>query len=65
MTTWSGTSGGIFSYGPSSVHSGGVVQHLAVDGSVHSVTTDVDPSVYMHIISRAGREPDALPDTVN
>jgi prepilin-type N-terminal cleavage/methylation domain-containing protein len=66
MTSWSGgATTGFFSYGPSSVHSGGVVQHLAVDGSVHPVTTDVDPSVYAHIITRAGREPDALPDTVN
>ena len=53
------------SWGPSSNHSGGVVVHGAIDGSVHNITTDVDPTVYMHIITRAGREPDALPDTVN
>ncbi|HEX4143923.1 MAG TPA: DUF1559 domain-containing protein [Pirellulales bacterium] len=52
------------SWGPSSNHSGGVVVHGAVDGSVHNITSDVDPSVYMHIITRSGREPDALPDTL-
>jgi prepilin-type N-terminal cleavage/methylation domain-containing protein len=63
MVNWS--SQYVISWGPSSNHSGGVVQHAAVDGSVHSITTDVDPTVYMHIITKAGREPDALPDTVN
>jgi hypothetical protein len=55
----------IIAWGPSSNHSGGVVVHGAVDGSVHNVTPDVDPTVYMHIITRAGREPDALPDTAS
>jgi hypothetical protein len=53
------------SWGPSSNHSGGVVVHGAVDGSVHNITPDCDPTVYMHIITINGREPDALPDTVN
>ena len=43
----------------------GVVVHGAVDGSVHNMAPDTDPTVYMHIITRNGREPDALPDTVN
>lgn len=55
----------IISWGPSSNHSGGVVVHGAVDGSVHNLTPDTDPTVYMHIITRAGREPDALPDTAS
>jgi hypothetical protein len=50
------------SWGPSSNHSGGVVVHAAVDGSVHNITPDIDPTVYMHIITIAGGEPDALPD---
>jgi hypothetical protein len=53
----------IISWGPSSGHSGGVVIHAAVDGSIHSINSDIDPSVYMHIITRAGREPDSFPDT--
>jgi len=55
----------VISWGPSSNHEGGVVNHAAVDGSVHAITEDVDPTLYMHIITRAGREPDALPDTLN
>jgi prepilin-type N-terminal cleavage/methylation domain-containing protein len=64
MTGWSTPASSGISWGPSSNHSGGVVVHLAVDGSVHDVTTDCDPTVYMHIITRAGREPDPLPDTL-
>jgi prepilin-type N-terminal cleavage/methylation domain-containing protein len=60
------TGGGqIISWGPSSGHSGGVVIHAAVDGSIHSINSDIDPSVYMHVITRAGGEPDAFPDTSN
>ena len=62
-TNWS--SGVVISYGPSSNHSGGVVLHGAADASVHNITTDVDPGIYMHIMTRAGREPDAFPDTLN
>jgi hypothetical protein len=51
------------SWGPSSSHSGGVVIHAAVDGSIHSITTDVDATVYMHVITRAGGEPDSFPDS--
>jgi type II secretory pathway pseudopilin PulG len=47
----------VISWGPSSNHSGGVVVHGAVDGAVHNITPDVDPTVYMHIITRAGGEP--------
>jgi type II secretory pathway pseudopilin PulG len=54
----------VISWGPSSGHQGGVVMHVAVDGSVHPVTPDIDATLYMHIITRAGREPDALPDTL-
>ncbi len=64
ITGWSLPTSLAISWGPSSNHSGGLVVHGAVDGSVHGITTDVDPTVYCHIITRAGREPDALPDTV-
>jgi len=50
------------SWGPSSNHSGGVVVHAAVDGSVHNITPDVDPTLYMHLITIAGGEQDPLPD---
>jgi len=54
VTTWQ--------WGPSSDHSGGVVIHLACDASVHSITEDVDPTLYMQLITRAGGEPVTLPD---
>ncbi len=53
---------GMIAWGPSSDHSGGVVLHLACDGSVHAITTDVDPSLYVQLVTRAGREPVTLPD---
>jgi Protein of unknown function (DUF1559) len=61
ITTWNVAN--VLSWGPSSNHSGGVVVHGAVDGSVHNITSDCDANVYMHIITINGREPDALPDT--
>jgi hypothetical protein len=39
------------------------VVHVAVDASAHVIAPDIDPSLYMHLITRAGREPDAFPDT--
>ena len=39
--------------------------HLAGDASVHAIAPDIDPTLYMHLITRAGREPDALPDAAN
>jgi hypothetical protein len=47
----------VISWGPSSNHAGGIVVHGAVDGSVHLIASDVDPTLYMHSITRAGREP--------
>jgi hypothetical protein len=52
----------VISWGPSSNHNGGVVVHAAVDGSVHAITPDVDPTIYMEIITRDGHEPERLPD---
>ncbi|HEX4146524.1 MAG TPA: DUF1559 domain-containing protein [Pirellulales bacterium] len=52
----------VISWGPSSNHSGGVVVHGAVDGSVHVIRPDIDPTVYMHLITIAGGEADLLPD---
>jgi prepilin-type N-terminal cleavage/methylation domain-containing protein len=63
ITKWS--TANPISWGPSSNHSGGVVVHGAVDGSVHNITPDCDPTVYIHIITINGHEPDALPDTTS
>ena len=50
----------LISWGPSSNHAGGLVVHLAVDGSAHNITTDCDPSVYIQLITRSGREPEVM-----
>ena len=47
----------VISWGPSSNHPGGVVNHLAADGAIHAITDDIDPTLYMHLVTRAGREP--------
>ncbi len=52
---FSGQSGSI-AYGPSSDHAGGVVMHMTVDGSVHAITTDIDPTLYVRLVTRAGHE---------
>lgn len=52
----------VFSWGPSSNQPGGVVIHLVVNGSVQPIASDIDPTLYMHLITRAGREPDATPN---
>ena len=51
--------------GRAASHAGGIVNHAAVDGAVHPITPDIDPTLYMHLVTRAGREPDAIPDNVN
>ncbi len=43
-------------HGPSSPHPG-VVNHLLGDGSVKSVSEGTDAVIYMHLITRNGREP--------
>jgi hypothetical protein len=47
----------VISWGPSSHHSG-VVVHALVDGSVRPIATDIDPTLYMHLITIAGEEAD-------
>lgn len=53
-TTWG--------WGPSSYHSGGVIIHLVGDGSVRTITEDVDATLYTQLVTRAGREPVNLPE---
>lgn len=45
-----------YRFGPSSAHPG-VVNHLFADGSVHRIGRDVEASLYMFLITRAGGEP--------
>jgi prepilin-type N-terminal cleavage/methylation domain-containing protein len=47
-------------FGPSSSHPM-VANHLFVDGSVRSLTKDIDVSIYMFLITRRGGDPYALP----
>jgi hypothetical protein len=47
-------------YGPSSEHPG-VVQHLVADGAVKTISQEIDPTLYMRLITRAGKESDAIP----
>lgn len=43
-------------WGPSSNHSGRVVIHGIGDGSVRSLVEDIDPTLYLQLITRAGGE---------
>ncbi len=47
---------GIWVHGPSSPHPG-MVNHLLGDGSVRSVSEGLNGALYMHLITRNGREP--------
>ena len=49
-------------WGPSSDHSGGVVIHGIADGSVRTLTEDVDATLYVKLVTRDGREPENLPE---
>ncbi len=44
-------------HGASSDHSGGIVLHVFGDGHVGQITTDIDPTLYVSIYSRASNEP--------
>jgi type II secretory pathway pseudopilin PulG len=48
------------SLGPSSEHPGDVVMHAYGDGAVRPIGIDVDPTVYLALITRAGNDP--IPD---
>lgn len=43
-------------WGPSSQHNG-IVNHSFVDGSVHGISTEVDPAVYFFATTRDGGDP--------
>ncbi len=49
-------------WGPSSDHSGGVVLHCWADSHVSGLNEDIDAALYVHLVTRAGREPAADPN---
>ena len=44
-------------WGPSSAHSGGVVLHGFADGHAKAINEQVDPNLYLRLITRKGNEP--------
>ncbi|MGD9723080.1 MAG: DUF1559 domain-containing protein [Pirellulales bacterium] len=48
-------------WGPSSDHTGGVVLHAWGDAHVSGLNQDLDPTVYIRLVTRAGREPEGDP----
>jgi prepilin-type N-terminal cleavage/methylation domain-containing protein len=54
-------SGTPIEWGPSSDHSGGIVMHAWGDAHVSGLTDQTDPVLYMHLVTRAGREPASPP----
>ena len=44
-------------WGPSSDHGGGVILHGFLDAHAQAISSDVDPTVYMQFVTRAGGEP--------
>ncbi len=55
-TAWSAYTDGM-GHGPSSDHSGGIVLHAFADGHVGQITTEIDPTLFMSLYSRASGEP--------
>lgn len=51
---------GLRSWGPSSYHSGGIVNHVCGDGHVASVNDSVDPYIYIWFYTRNGGEPTSV-----
>lgn len=56
MSTPSAAAGGPIKYGPSSHHDG-VVNHGFADGSVHSISKQIDAALYFFIITRNNADP--------
>ncbi len=53
---------GPWSWGPSSQHNGDVIITLYGDGAVHNITADIDPTLYVQLVTRAGGEPAIPPE---
>ncbi|HTU26361.1 MAG TPA: DUF1559 domain-containing protein [Pirellulales bacterium] len=54
----------VISWGPSSRHPGGVVMHVAVDGSAHPISDQIDPTLYVRLVTRAGGEAVEIADAM-
>lgn len=69
MSNWiNGTAGtpgatNLWSWGPSSAHSGGIVVHLMGDGSVQFIPDSMDPQTYIYLTTRADGEPASVTAT--
>ncbi len=50
-----------WSWGPSSDHAGGVVMHAWADNHVSALTDDMDATLYIQLVTRAGKEPASDP----
>ncbi|MCC7084428.1 MAG: DUF1559 domain-containing protein [Pirellulales bacterium] len=48
------------SWGPSSNHSGGIVNHVSGDGHVSAISDSVDPFIYIWAYTRNGGEPTSV-----
>ena len=46
-----------WNWGPSSQHSGGVIMHVYADAAVRGQTDDINPTTYLQLITRDGKEP--------
>jgi len=44
-------------WGPSSDHSGGIVNHVFGDGHVQGINDGIDPNMYLWVVTRGGGEP--------
>jgi len=44
-------------WGPSSDHSGGIVNHVFGDGHVQGINDGIDPNMYLWVVTRNGGEP--------
>jgi hypothetical protein len=52
-------------WGPSSDHTGGIVLHCWGDAHVSGLNEDIDPTTYIRLVTRAGREPGGDPTGSN
>jgi prepilin-type N-terminal cleavage/methylation domain-containing protein len=55
------TGGNFWTFGPSSDHSGGIIITGWGDAHVSGITDQIDPVLYLALVTRAGKEPGAEP----
>ncbi len=49
-------------WGPSSDHSGGIVLHAFGDAHVQGIEESIDPTLYIQLCTKAGKEPASVPE---